>query len=49
MPVPQNLIFLWNGHLVPLLGTGKMPVPQNLILFLVERASCPFTKELFLA
>ncbi|MEG5002317.1 hypothetical protein [Microcoleus sp. B5-D4] len=31
MPVPQNLIFLWNGHLAPLLGTGKMPVPQNLI------------------
>ncbi|MEG4271622.1 MULTISPECIES: hypothetical protein [unclassified Microcoleus] len=46
MPVPQDLIFLWNGQESPL-GTGKMPVPQDLI-FLWNGQESPLIKELFL-
>ncbi|WP_445172216.1 hypothetical protein [Microcoleus sp.] len=45
MPVPQNLISLWNGHL----ARNRQDACSTKLNFLVERASCPLIKELFLA
>ncbi|MEG5183273.1 hypothetical protein QUB28_05725 [Microcoleus sp. B4-C3] len=41
MPVPQNLIFLWNFR-------NRQDACSTKLNFLVERASCPLIKKLFL-